>query len=393
MRTTFFGTVLLIASFCCNPPGARAEDGVTTTQIAIGMSTALSGPAAYLGTSFKTGTEVYLKKINNEGGVHGRKISLVVYDDGYEPSKTVPNVEKLIRGDKVFCLMGNVGTPTTMAIKPIVTQEQVPLYAPFTGAEPLRNPVVKQILNYRASYYQEVEEFIKGMVDVLGLKKIGVFYQDDAYGRVVLEGARISLQKRGLSPIVLGMYKRNTEEIEAGLQEIMAKQPDVVVMVGTYAACAGFIREGKRRGFNPIYMNVSFVGPDKLAELLGSDGDGVVVTQVVPPPDSDYPAVKEYRTLLTQYFPKEKPNFVSLEGFLAARVLVAGLKGAGKEPTRTSFVAALENIRDLDIGAGNKISFGPDNHQGSQKVYPTVIKQGKYRLIKNWATLKQDSGH
>jgi len=370
-----------------------AESGVTDGQITVGMSTVLTGPASFLGTSFKAGAEAYLKMVNESGGVHGRKIKLIVYDDGYEPGRAVPNVVKLINEDKVFCLLGNVGTPTTMAIKPIITQEKVPLFAPFTGAEPFRHPIVKYILNYRASYNQEVEEFIKGMVDVLGFKNIGVFFQDDAYGRVVLESTRIALDKRGLKPVVTGMYKRNTEDIGEGLAAIMAGKPEAVVMVGTYGACGKFIREGKQKGFNPVYMNVSFVGPDKLAELLGRDGEGVVVTNVVPPfygeTGQHYEGAKGYLESLKKHFPGTKPSFVGLEGFLATKVFVEGLKRTGGNVTRESFIKAVEGITDLDIGAGNRISFSEDNHQGSQKVYPTVIKNGKYQLIKDWSALKQ----
>jgi ABC-type branched-subunit amino acid transport system substrate-binding protein len=294
----------------------------------------------------------------------------------------------LIKTDQVFLLIGNVGTPTAMAVKPVVAKEQVPLFAPFTGAEPLRNPVVKYILNYRASYYQEVEEFLKGAVDKLGYRKIGVFHQDDAYGRVVLQGTQIALQKRGLSPVSVGLYQRNTTDIDDGLRRVMAGQPEVVVMVGTYAACAKFIIEGRKQGFKPLYMNVSFVGADKLAELLGSNGEGVVVTQVVPPHDGSYPAVTEYRTLLKKYAPGSKPNFVSLEGFLAGQVMLAGLKKAGRILTREAFITAVEGIQGLDIGAGNTISFSAENHQGSQTVYPTVIRKGRYQIISNWSLLK-----
>jgi branched-chain amino acid transport system substrate-binding protein len=369
-----------------------AEPGVTNNQILIGMSTALTGPASFLGTSFKTGSEACLKAVNEAGGVNGRKIKLTAYDDGYEPGRAVPNVTRLINQDKVFCLLGNVGTPTAMAIKPIITQQQVPLFAPFTGAEPLRHPIVKYILNYRASYSQEVEEFIKGVIDVRGNKKIGVFYQDDAYGRVVLDAAKAALGRRGLQPVVTGMYKRNTEDVTDGLKTIMAANPDAVVMVGTYGACGKFIIEGKKSGFNPVYMNVSFVGPDKLAELAGKYGEGEVVTNVVPPFSGTsapvYPAVQEYIEAMKTFFPGNRPSIVGLEGFLATKVFVEGIKRAGKHPTRESFIAAVEGIKDLDIGAGNRISFSEDNHQGSQKVYPTVIKNGKFELITDWNSFK-----
>jgi len=390
-KAVLVATLCLTVLLCLFASSVCAESGVTDGQITIGMSTVLTGPASFLGTSFRTGAETYLKMVNESGGVQGRKIKLIVYDDGYEPGRTVPNVIKLITEDKVFCLLGNVGTPTTMAIKPIITQEKVPLFAPFTGAEPLRHPIVKYILNYRASYNQEAEEFIKGMVDVLGFKKVGVFFQDDAYGRVVLESTRIALEKRGLKPVVTGMYKRNTEDIEEGLSAIMAGKPEAVVMVGTYGACGKFIREGRQKGFNPVYMNVSFVGPDKLAELLGKDGEGVVVTNVVPPfygeTGQHFEGVKEYLESLKKYFPGTKPSFVGLEGFLATKVFVEGLKRAGVNVTRDSFIKAVERIEDLDIGAGNRISFSEDNHQGSQKIYPTVIKNGKYQLIRDWSVL------
>ena len=245
--------VLSLAFFSCIfSTSLYAEPGVTNNQILIGMSTVLTGPASFLGTSFKTGAEAYLMTVNEAGGVNGRKLKLIAYDDGYEPGKAVPNVTRLIKDDKVFCLLGNVGTPTTMAIKPIITQEQVPLFAPFTGAAPFRNPVAKYILNYRASYSQEVDEFIRGMVDVLGHKRIAVFFQDDAYGRVVLDAVKSALEKRGLQPAATGMYKRNTDNIEEGLQTIMTAKPDAVVMVGTYAACGKLSSKGKRRDLNPF---------------------------------------------------------------------------------------------------------------------------------------------
>lgn len=207
----------------------------------------------------------------------------------------------------------------------------------------------------------------------------------------MLESAKIALSKRGLSPVVTGTYKRNTEDIEEGLRAVIAAKPEAVVMVGTYGACAKFIIEGKKRSFNPVYMNVSFVGPDKLLEILGSYGEGEIVTNVVPPFYGDaprhYPAVREYLESLKKFSPGTKPTFVGLEGFLAAKVLAEGLKRAGKNPTREAFIEAVEEMKKVNIGAGNDISFSPENHQGSQKVYPTVIKNGKYQLITDWAAV------
>jgi len=391
MKTSLILVFSIVFLICCSA-SVHAEPGVSSSQVLVGMSTVLTGPASFLGTSFKAGSEAYLKTVNDAGGVNGRKIKLIAYDDGYEPGKAVPNVTKLIKEDKVFCLLGNVGTPTVMAIKPIITQEQVPLFAPFTGAEPLRHPVVKYILNYRASYSQETEEFIRGMVDVLGHKKIAVFFQDDAYGRVVLDATKKALETRSLQPTVTAMYKRNTEDIGEALNAIMAAKPEAVVMVGTYGACGKFIVEGKKKGFNPVYMNVSFVGPDKLAEIVGKYGEGEVVTNVVPPfygeSAQGHPAVQDYLASMKKYFPGTKPSFGGLEGYLAAKVFVEGIKRAGKDLTRESFITAIEGISNLDIGAGNKISFSADNHQGSQKVYPTIIRNGKFEVIKDWNIVK-----
>jgi branched-chain amino acid transport system substrate-binding protein len=376
----------------------RAETGITGNQITIGMSTALNGPASFLGTSFKAGVDAYLGMVNEAGGVHGRKIKLIAYDDGYEPNQAVANAKKLIKEDGVFCFLGNVGTPTALAIRDMLKEEKVPLFAPFTGAESLRKPVDRYLLHYRASYNQETEVFVKGMVDVLGYKRIAVFYQDDGYGKAVLNGTTAALKQRNLAPIETGTYTRNFENIYDAFGKIMTSKPDAVVMGGTYSACAKFITMWKRKTLlekrkdpDPVFMNVSFVGPDRLAALLDKYGLGVVVTQVVPPVSSggaNYPAVTEYLNALAKQAPGTKPSFVSLEGYLATKVFVEALRRAGKNVTRESFIDTVEGIKDLDIQAGNKISFAKDNHQGSQTVYPTVIRNGQFLLIDDWKTIR-----
>jgi branched-chain amino acid transport system substrate-binding protein len=380
------------------PCTAGAEPGVSPTQFTIGMTTALNGPASFLGTSFKIGVDAYLNGVNEKGGVHGRKIKLIAYDDGYEPKNAVANATKLIKEDGVFCLMGNVGTPTALAIRKMLADEKVPLFAPFTGAESLRKPVDRYLLHYRASYNQETEVFVKGMVDVLGYKKIAVFYQDDGYGKAVLDGATLALGRRSLDPVATGTYTRNFENVNEALENIMKAKPDAVVMGGTYSACAKFITMWKRKTLlekrtdhDPVFMNVSFVGPDRLATLLDKYGHGCVVTQVVPPFNVDgtnYPAVADYLAAMRKYYAVVKPNFVSLEGYLAAKVFVEALNRTGKNPTREGFIDAVEGIKNLDIQAGNMINYSKENHQGSQTVYPSIIRGGKFYAIDDWKKIR-----
>ncbi|HTG01291.1 MAG TPA: ABC transporter substrate-binding protein, partial [Nitrospirota bacterium] len=359
---------LVLAAIMLCPVASSAEVGVTDKEIKVGMSTALSGASGFLGTSFRAGVESYISQVNASGGVNGRKIRLIVYDDQYEPENTTVLVRKLIFEDKVFCLLGNVGTPTTAAIQPLLEENKVPLFAPFTGADSLRKPVKRYMLHYRASYSQETEVFIKGVVDVLGFKKVAVFYQDDGYGKAVLEGTELALERRGLSPVATGTYTRNFEDVTSAMETIMAVKPQAVVMAGTYSACAKFIRswkskavhKGSPKDLDPVFMNVSFVGPDRLAKLLDSYGYGVVVTQVVPPFSSsgqNFPAVNDYLSAISAS--QGAANYGGLEGYLASKVFVHILTLAGKNLTRETFVETAESIRNLDIQAGNSISFSP----------------------------------
>jgi ABC-type branched-subunit amino acid transport system substrate-binding protein len=298
----------------------------------------------------------------------------------------------------VFCLLGNVGTPTALEIRKMLAEQKVFLFAPFTGAESLRKPVDRYLIHYRASYNQETEVFVKGMVEGLGYRRVAVFYQDDGYGKAVLSGTTQALERRDLAPVATGTYTRNFENVTEALDKIMSAKPEVVVMGGTYSACAKFITLWKRKTLlekrsdkDPVFMNVSFVGPDRLALLLDKYGQGVVVTQVVPPIEAgtaNYQAVKEYLAAMNRYYPTLKPGFVSLEGYLATKVFVEALKRAGKNLTREGFIDAVEGIKDLDIQAGNKLGFARDNHQGSQTVYPTVIMNGKFYPIDDWNAVR-----
>ncbi|MBC7474683.1 MAG: ABC transporter substrate-binding protein [Candidatus Sericytochromatia bacterium] len=363
-----------------------AENTSSDTDLKIGMSTALTGKNSFLGTSFLEGANSYINLVNEQGGIKGKKLKIIARDDKYEPDTAIINVYNLSKKDKVFCLLGDVGTPTTMAIKSLLKREKLPLIAPLTGAKRLRNPVHPYIINYRASYGQEVETFLKGAVDKLGKKSVSVFYQDDTYGRGVFKATQEALKKRGLSVLTSGSYKRNTTDIDEGFKKVFSKNPQVVVMVGTYAPCAAFIQKAKDSNHNSMFMNVSFVGSDRLNELLGLKGNGVIVTQVVPNPNSDFPVIKEYNTNLKKYYAQSKPNFVSLEGYLATKALIEVMK---KMPTldKEALIPAFENTTSLDLGDGNELSFSTKNHQGSNKVYPTIIKNGKFESIFDWTKL------
>ena len=360
--------------------------GVTDSEIRLGSSLALGGHAGYLGTQTLHGALSYLNDVNEQGGVHGRKIKVIAYDDGYDPPRCMTNTQRLIIQDKVFALFCYVGTPTTIKIIPIVEEAKIPLVGMFTGANALREPLHRYLINVRASYYQEIGAAVKHFREDLGITKVAVFYQYDAYGFDGLKGTELALKQYKLAPVARGSYIRGTLNIEKGLGKILSSKAEAVVMIGTYDPCAKFIKLSRAKGFNPLFYNVSFVGANELARRLGAEGEGVIITQVVPPPELPGMkdllwGVKEYTTLLKRSYPEDEPNFVGLEGYINARVLVEGLRRAGKNLNRERFIDAIESMRDYDLGIANKLHFSPKDHQGLEKVYFTRIHNGKFVLI------------
>jgi ABC-type branched-subunit amino acid transport system substrate-binding protein len=359
-------------------PGlASAQSGVTPNTVLLGQSVALTGPAAALGTEMRTGAKVYFDYVNSRGGVYGRKIELRTLDDGYEPSRTAPNTKKLIEEERVFALFGYVGTPTAAAALPIFTQAKVPFFGAFTGAELLRDPFNPYIFNVRASYYDETEKIVEQLVST-GARNIAVFYQNDAYGQAGLKGVERAMTKRNLKISATGTVERNTVDVAAATKAIHAAQPDAVVMIGAYKACGEFIRQMKKAGSAAQFYNVSFVGSKALADDLGKDGVGVAISQVMPFPwAASVPVVKEYQQLMLKAGQKDF-TFSTVEGYVAAKVFVEGLKRAGKDLNREKFIAALETMDDVDVG-GYFISFSPKNHNGSKFVDLTIIaRDGKF---------------
>lgn len=368
-RSTFTRFLAALSLLCGS--AALAENGVTPDTVVLGQSVALTGPAASLGIEMRDGAKVYFEHVNANGGVHGRKIELRTLDDGYEPSRTAPNTRKLIDEDRVFALFGYVGTPTSAAALPIFTQAKVPFFGAFTGAELLRDPFNRYIFNVRASYYDETEKIVEQLVST-GSKNIAVFYQNDAYGQAGLAGVQRAMTRRNLKIPVTATVERNTVEVAAAVKTIHAARPDAVVMISAYKSCGEFIRQMKQAGSAAQFYNVSFVGSKALAADLGKDGLGVAISQVMPFPwGASVPVVKEYQQLMAKAGHKEF-TFSTVEGFIAAKVFVEGLRRAGRDLTRDRFIAALEKMENADVG-GFYVSFSPKNHNASKFVDLTII--------------------
>ncbi len=368
--------------------------GVTAQEIILGSSLALKGHASFLGTQTFRGAMSYLNHVNEQGGVHGRTIKVVAYDDSYDPPMCMANTQKLIIDDQVFALFCYVGTPTTVKVLPMIEEARIPLLGMFTGANALREPFSRHLINVRASYYQETGAAVRHLIDDLGLRKIAVFYQYDAYGFDGLTGTELALKQFNLAPVAGGSYNRGILDVQDGLNKIVTSGAEAVVMIGTYDPCAKFIRLANEMGFRPVFYLVSFVGADELARRLENQhGITVIMSQVVPPPDRQDPSPllagpDGYVTLLKRHYPEDQPNFVGFEGFINARVLVEGLARAGADLTRGGFIDAIESIHDLSLGLGINIAFSASDHQGLDRVYFTRLENGQFSLIKAWADIK-----
>lgn len=336
-------------------------------KIVLGQSAAFTGPAAQLGIQFHQGAKLLFDQVNAQGGIGRRMIEIRKLDDGYEPDRCAENTRTLIN-EEVFALFGYIGTPTSLAALPLATKARVPFIAPFTGAMALREPLNRYAFHIRASYNDETALIVKQLTH-LGLKKIAVFYQNDAYGKAGLDGVNLALAGKDLKPVALATVERNSVDVDAAVKTIMAAAPDAVVQVSAYKSCAAFIRAARKAGYGGGFYNVSFVGTQALADELGKDGAGVVVSQVVPSPYNPARAIaREFVDAVKKSGGEAQANFSSMEGYLAAKLVVEGLRrSGGRSLTRESFISGLESITNLNFG-GFGVSFSPTNHVASSFV-------------------------
>ena len=362
--------------------------GVTDNTISIGSCSALEGPSHSLGVETVTGAKAYFSLINDEGGLNGRKLKLISYDDSYDPAKTETCFNRLL-SDRVFAMGFFVGTPTAVKYLPMAETNKIPLVGLFTGAQTLYAPLRHWVINVRASYYDETREQMDGVWDKLGYHTVGVIYPEDAFGTAVLGGVTDALKTHGAEPVKVASYQRQTANVGAAIDTVRAADPQAVVLVGPPNTVAPILKQSHAKGWKPLFLTVSFVGTDELITEAGDDAEGMVITQVVPPYYlTDLKGVALYRRTLSKYAPSARPNFVSLEGFVDAMVMVEGLKRAGKELTREGLIRGIESIHEEDLGLGPqlKLNYSAKSHKGFDHVIPTVVRGGRAVPFTDWST-------
>ena len=327
--------------------------------IKLGMSGPFSGGLTSVGNQFLMGANIYLTNLNEQGGVYGRSIEIIAKDDRYEPKIAIENIQELINKEAVFALFGIIGTPAAEAVFPMAQEKRIPFVGAYSGAEFLRNPPNPIVLNARAGDMDEVEKLVAYYVDGLKLSKIALFYQNDAYGRAGLKGIKSALERRSLSLVGEGSYKRNTLSIGNALYEIEHSNPEVILMIGSTMPVAEFIKRARKS--NNIRQSVhfglfSFVEPRQLIDLIEKDGEGITFAQVVPSPwTAEVDEVELYRQLMKKYHPSEALSHVSLEGFFAARMIAEVLKTLGPSFTKEDFIKGLSSFsKGLDEKAVSK---------------------------------------
>jgi len=364
----------------CGPVGTGLALALTlglpalaSTELVLGQSAPLSGPSAMLGSEYREGAMAYFAEMNRQGGVHGKRLRLLSLDDRYEPPLTLRNTKQLIERDKVFALFGYVGTPTVKAVLPLIEKQKIPLIAPLTGAQLLRQPHRPMVFNLRTSYHMEIDRMVDYLVRS-GRHRVAVVYQNDAFGQDGLRGALKALRRHGLKPVASASVERNSSQTSGAARMVQNANANAVLVVTAYPSSASFSRQMRQSGSTAQLMNVSFVGTSALRSSLQShEASGIGVAQVVPFPWNErVPVVKEYQKLMRRQQTKPHFGFSSLEGFLAAKMTVEGLRRAGPEPTRQRFVTALETMRDVDLG-GYRVQLGPQDHNGSSFVELTFL--------------------
>jgi ABC-type branched-subunit amino acid transport system substrate-binding protein len=350
--------------------------GVTAGGILIGQSAPLSGANADLGNDIRNGALAYFRKVNEAGGVHGRKIELVTLDDANQVPRAEANTLELVEKRGVFALFGYASATLSRPALPTVEKYKVPFLGPFTGADPMR-VFNKHVYNMRGSYAEELEKIVEHFVP-LGVQRFSIVYYDDVVGRENLAAVDRALKKRNLQTVSIAAFKdRAKPDIAAGVKQVAQGQPDVVILTTLYKATSDFIKQSRSAGMGASMVSNSFPGASPLAKELGQEGAGVIVATVVPPPTKRSLAiVHEYQDAIEKQLGRKEYSFTSLESYIGAKVTVEAIRRAGPKLTREAFMRELDRLKGFDTG-GYVVSFAPDNHNGSSFVELTVIGRGQ----------------
>jgi len=370
-----FGRLSVAAGLiaCLLSAGATQAQGVTRTTILIGQSGPLSGANKEFGEGIRDGALAYFRAVNAASGINKRKLELITIDDANDAQRSGENGRVLIEEKGVLAVFGYASATLSLPALPHAEKHRVPFVAPFTGAEPMRK-FRPYVYNMRASYADELEKIVDFYAST-GLKRFSVLHYDDPVGKENLGAVETALIKRGLKPVSISSVKRNQLELGDAVSEMIKSTPDVVITTTLYRTTADFVKQAKKTGSVAQFASTSFVGASALATELGPEGAGMVVAQVVPPPS--IPIVREYQSAIEKLLGRKDFSSTSLESYIAAKVLVEGIRRAGAVPTRESLLKALDSIRNFDVG-GYIVDFSPSNHNGSKFVELTTInREGK----------------
>lgn len=372
-RRHFFSFIWAPLLYLCGT-GAHAEPGVTDSTVTLGMSAPFTGPGASFGAALKEGVELYLRNVNENGGINGRKLELLAQDDGDSPARTLDNTKKMIGEGRVLALLSYYGTATTEAILPLLNETGTPLIGVASGAESLRDPLQRQVFNLRASYLDEADAIVT-QLDSQGLNNIAIFYHNDSTGRSGVNGAKAAMARLALRPLAVAGVEPGAPNIAKAASDIAASNPQAVVAIAPARIMAEFVRQLQAHGAFPQVIGLSVLADEPLVKEIGTKGRGLGISQVMPYPWSmSLPVTQQYLSLLKQNR-NAAPSYYGLEGFLAAKLCVEAIRKAGKNPTRARLVAALEGEHDL---GGYFVRFGPGNRSGSKFVEMSVIgRNGK----------------
>jgi len=386
-RLCVLAALLIFPALYCQ--GQKGVPGVTATSIRIGSCAPLDGPTSFLGMQIELGALSYFHMVNDEGGVHGRTIDFRFFDDGYDPEKAARCFDRLNKQD-VFAIGFLVGTSTALKYVPLAEAEKMPIVGLFTGAPQLYEPPKHYVICVRASYADEAHVLIDNLWKARGIRKFGVIYQDDTFGKVVLDEVESALSAHQSNLVASGKFARNTLDVAQATKAVRDARPEAVILAGPYAPVAAILKQAHSSGWDPFFLATSFVGTEGLVRAAESDANGVIISEVLPSYDrSEEPTVKLYRTALEKYAGGTPPSYISFEGFVDAMVIVEGLKRAGKDLTRERFISAIESIQNMDVGLGPRfmLDYGVKDHKGFNSVDAVVLRNGRPLPITDWKNL------